>query len=96
MKLSRPFTVGPKYLLPFICVAIFISQLGMSVSTLPGLKLMQDIICKKQSGIPTDPLLPEAQCHGDAVQRELNLVVTGITVSHTIGSETPPHPLGAG
>ncbi|KAI7760230.1 hypothetical protein LZL87_007523 [Fusarium oxysporum] len=41
---SRPYTMPRDYLLPFLSVCLFVIQLGLSVSDLPSIKLMQDIV----------------------------------------------------
>lgn len=88
----RP-TIPVAYLLPFLCVTLFVTQLGLSLSDLPSLKLMQDIACKKHYGLVTEELLPEEKCRDAAVQRILNRVNIGISVSVTIGSMyLPPSP----
>ncbi|KAK8930303.1 Efflux pump ustT [Metarhizium anisopliae] len=89
----RP-TIPVAYLLPFLCVTLFVTQLGLSLSDLPSLKLMQDIACKKHYGLVTEELLPEEKCRDAAVQRILNRVNTGISVSVTIGSALVAFPLG--
>lgn len=78
-------TVGKKCLLPFLCLTLFIIQLGLSLSYLPTIKLIQDIICKQSLGITFDDILPEEQCRDDAVQTELNLISMGNLISVTIG-----------
>lgn len=83
---SHRYAVPPRLLLPFLCFSIFVIQLGLSLSALSSMKLMQDIICKYQRNLPyTNALLPEEDCQGEGVQRELNLVNTGLLVSATIG-----------
>lgn len=84
--LTHRYTLPTRHLLPFLSLTIFLVQIGLSLSALPSMKLMQDAICKTHLGLPiTDALLPEKECHGEDVQRELNLVDTGILVSATIG-----------
>ncbi|KID99924.1 Major facilitator superfamily domain, general substrate transporter, partial [Metarhizium majus ARSEF 297] len=89
----RP-TIPVAYLLPFLCVTLFVTQLGLSLSDLPSLKLMQDIACKKHYGLVTEELLPEEKCRDAAVQRILNRINIGISVSVTIGSALVAFPLG--
>lgn len=80
------YSIPTRYLLPFFFVTLFITQLGLSLSDLPSVKLMQDIACKKIHGILSDELLPEEECRDPEVQRVLNRVDMGISVSVTIGS----------
>lgn len=79
--------VGRRFLLPFLCLVLFVTQLGLSLSNLPSLRLMQDVICKKKLGIASYSLLPESDCHADAIQQQLNLVTTGSLISTTVGGE---------
>ena len=58
---SRPWTVRAKGVLPFLFVALLITQLGLSLGDLPALKLMQDIICKRYYHIDSSELLPEPE-----------------------------------
>ncbi|TWU76914.1 hypothetical protein ED733_006842 [Metarhizium rileyi] len=88
------YTVPVKYLLPFLFVTLFVTQLGLSLSDLPSVKLMQDIACKKYQGITAAELLPEEGCRDAAVQKILNRVNVGISVSITIGSAIVAFPLG--
>ncbi|KAG8419730.1 hypothetical protein J3458_004572 [Metarhizium acridum] len=89
----RP-TIPVARLLPFLCVTLFVTQLGLSLSDLPSVKLMQDIACKKHHGLVTEELLPEEKCRDAAVQRILNRINIGISVSVTIGSALVAFPLG--
>lgn len=85
LKFRRP-TVPTTWLLPLLVVNLFVINLGLSISDYPYMKLWQDIICKHHLGLSSDELLPELECHDRAVQRELNIVDVGSSVSSTIGS----------
>ncbi|KAF5978177.1 hypothetical protein FBULB1_6227 [Fusarium bulbicola] len=41
---SRPYTMSRDYLLPFLSACLFVIQLGLSISDLPSIKLMQDVV----------------------------------------------------
>ncbi|CAH0059176.1 unnamed protein product [Clonostachys solani] len=86
--------VGRRFLLPFLCLVLFVTQLGLSLSNLPSLRLMQDVICKKQLGIASYSLLPEGDCHADGIQQELNLATTGSLISTTVGGALVALPFG--
>ncbi|POR32673.1 Uncharacterized protein TPAR_07111 [Tolypocladium paradoxum] len=90
----RRCTVPHNLLLPFLCAALFAIQLGLSLSDLPSVRLMQDIVCKRFYGIGGDGLLPEEQCRGAGVQRELNRLGIGISVAVTVASALAAFPLG--
>ncbi|KAK7419914.1 hypothetical protein QQX98_003102 [Neonectria punicea] len=90
----RSVTVPRGYLLPFLAAALFVIQLGLSLSDLPSVMLMQDIVCKQHFNVTIDELLPEEKCRIEPVQQELNIVSMGILVSATIGSALVALPLG--
>lgn len=85
LEIRRP-TVPTTWLLPLLVVNLFVINLGLSISDYPSTKLWQDIICKHYLGLTSSELLPERECHDRAVQRELNIVDIGSSVSSTIGS----------
>ncbi|KAL6859686.1 major facilitator superfamily domain-containing protein [Trichoderma novae-zelandiae] len=93
LKLRRP-TVPTQWLLPLLVVNLFVINLGLSISDYPSMKLWQDIICKHHLGLTSGELLPERECHDRAVQRELNVVDIGSSVSATLGSALVALPLG--
>ncbi|KAH6610816.1 hypothetical protein Trco_000836 [Trichoderma cornu-damae] len=93
LQFRRP-TVPVQWLIPLLVVNLFIINLGLSISAYPSMKLWQDIICKHHLGLTFDKLLPEGECHGRAVQRELNIVDIGLSVSGTLGSALVSLPLG--
>ncbi|KAL6896091.1 major facilitator superfamily domain-containing protein [Trichoderma longibrachiatum] len=93
LEIRRP-TVPTTWLLPLLVVNLFVINLGLSISDYPSTKLWQDIICKHYLGLTSSELLPERECHDRAVQRELNIVDIGSSVSSTIGSALVALPLG--
>lgn len=82
----RRCTVPHSLLLPFLCATLFTIQLGLSLSDLPSVRLMQDIVCKRFRGVDGDGLLPEEQCRGEGVQKTLNTLSMGIAIAVTVGS----------
>lgn len=85
------FTLGKvpvAYLLPFLVAALFTIQLGVSLGDLPSLRLLQDIICKQHFGMTSNDLLIEERCRIEPVQKELNLVNIGMSVSSTIAGKS--------
>jgi hypothetical protein len=85
---SRPFTISRDYLLPFLSLCLFIIQLGLSISDLPSIKLMQDIICKDVHRVDNPAPLPEEDCRDEAVQHRLNFIIMGMQISATISGTT--------
>jgi hypothetical protein len=81
---SRPFTISRDYLLPFLSVCLFIIQLSLSISDLPSIKLMQDILCRNVHRVDNPAPLPEEDCRDEAVQHRLNLIIMGMQISATI------------
>lgn len=94
LKFRRP-AVPIQWLLPLLVVNLFIISLGLSISDYPSTKLLQDAICKRHLGLTFDELLPESQCHGRAVQRELNIIEIGGSISGTLAGNflCPASPL---
>ena len=91
----RRFSAGRLPLLLFLCCALFVVQLGLALPELPSTKLMQDIICKRVMHLGgVRGLLPEDECHGEDVQRELNMVGVGVSISLTVAGK--PHFPGIG
>ncbi|PTB47022.1 hypothetical protein M441DRAFT_85955 [Trichoderma asperellum CBS 433.97] len=93
LKFRRP-AVPIQWLLPLLVVNLFIISLGLSISDYPSTKLLQDAICKRHLGLTFDELLPESQCHGRAVQRELNIIEIGGAISGTLAGALVSLPLG--
>ncbi|KAL7942453.1 major facilitator superfamily domain-containing protein [Trichoderma barbatum] len=93
LRFRRP-TVPVKWLIPLLVVNLFVINLGLATSSYPTVKLWQDIICKHHFGLTFDQLLPESECHDRIIQRELNIVDIGLSVSGTLGSALVSLPLG--
>ncbi|UKZ77907.1 hypothetical protein TrVFT333_005636 [Trichoderma virens FT-333] len=93
LKFRRP-AVPVQWLIPLLVVNLFVINLGLSISSYPSTKLWQDIICKHHLSLSSDELLPESECHDRVVQRELNIVDIGQSVSVTLGSALVALPLG--
>lgn len=87
---SRPFTISRDHLLPFLSFCLLIIQLGLSISDLPAIKLIQDIICKDVHRVDNPAPLPEEDCRDEAVQHRLNYIIIGMQISATI-SGTKSH-----
>jgi MFS transporter, PCFT/HCP family, solute carrier family 46 (folate transporter), member 1 len=85
--LSFPSKVPARHLLPFLAVALFFVQLGLALSDLPSIKLMQDIICRHHYGVTSDEELIEEMRHVEAVQQELNTISIGILISVIVASK---------
>lgn len=84
---SRPFTISRDYMLPFLSLCLLIIQLGLSISDLPSIKLIQDIICKDGHRVDNPALLPEEDCRDEAVQHRLNYIIMGMQISATISGK---------
>lgn len=88
---SRPYAMPRDYLLPFLSACLFVIQLGLSVSDLPSIKLMQDIVCEHVHRIDSPELLPEEKCRDEPVQQRLNFIMMGMQISATISGMFPSH-----
>ncbi|KAG5656289.1 hypothetical protein KAF25_004565 [Fusarium avenaceum] len=91
---SRPFTISRDYLLPFLSLCLLIIQLGLSISDLPSIRLIQDIICKDVHRVDNSAPLPEEDCRDEAVQHRLNYIIMGMQISATISATLVTLPLG--
>ncbi|CZS78659.1 unnamed protein product [Fusarium graminearum] len=91
---SRPFTVPRAVLLPFLSICLFTIQLGLSISDLPSIKLMQDIVCRQVHQVDTPELLHEESCRDEPVQYRLNFITTGMQIAVTISAALVAFPLG--
>ncbi|KAG4264424.1 hypothetical protein FPRO03_08679 [Fusarium proliferatum] len=91
---SRPYAMPRDYLLPFLSASLFVIQLGLSVSDLPSIKLMQDIVCEHVHRVDSPELLPEEKCRDEPVQQRLNFIMMRRQISATISATLVAFPLG--
>lgn len=83
MGLYRPVAAF-KHLLPLLCTGLFLVQFAYTLSDVPSIKPLQDIICKNQYNfVQSDVLMPESACSGEAVQRRLTIISVGMAVAAT-------------
>lgn len=71
---------SPLYIVAWLAVIVFLVQLGASLSDVPSTRLLEDIICHKYHHNTSSALMSETQCAMDAVQGELNVVLTGALI----------------
>ncbi|KFA46322.1 hypothetical protein S40293_07001 [Stachybotrys chartarum IBT 40293] len=84
-----------KHVLPLLCTGLFLVQFAYTLSDVPSIKLLQDIICKDQySFVQSDVLMPESTCSGEAVQRRLNMISVGMAVAATTAGALASIPFG--
>ncbi|RGP79133.1 major facilitator superfamily general substrate [Fusarium longipes] len=91
---SHQFTIPLSYLLPFLSICLFTIQLGLVISDLPSIKLMQNIVCKHVHQIDSPTLLPEESCRDEPVQFRLNFIITGMQIAGTVAASVVALPLG--
>lgn len=60
-----------------LALLVFITQFGASLSDVPSVRLLQEIICRKSYGLAPDSLVAEEKCRVDSVQSQLNVLSTG-------------------
>lgn len=68
---------SPQFVVAVLAVLVFITQFGVSLSDVPSVRLLQEIICRKHYGLAPDSPVEEGKCHIDEVQGQLNVIYTG-------------------
>ncbi|KUI61057.1 hypothetical protein VP1G_08216 [Cytospora mali] len=73
----EPKPESPLYIVICLAILVFIVQLGASLSDVPSVQILEDIICYKfYEGIPTAKYIKE-NCLVGPVQSELNIISMG-------------------
>lgn len=63
-----------------LAVLVFVTQFGASLSDVPSVRLLQEIICRKKYGLAPDSSVEEDKCHTDGIQGQLNVITTGALI----------------
>ncbi|KAK2615413.1 hypothetical protein N8I77_002169 [Diaporthe amygdali] len=66
-----------RFVVAVLALLVFITQFGASLSDVPSVRLLQEIICRKSYGLAPDSLVAEEKCRVDSVQSQLNVLSTG-------------------
>jgi len=69
-----------RFIVAVLGVLVFITQFGASLSDVPSIRLLQEIICRKDLGLAPDGLIEEEKCRTDWIQGQLNVISTGALV----------------
>lgn len=77
-RLSKIYS--PLYIVVLLALAVFIIQLGASLSDVPSTRLLEGLICNKYYGRSDGGILPEDQCTVSSVQAELNVITMGALI----------------
>lgn len=72
---------SPRFIVAVLAVLVFITQFGASLSDVPSVRLLQEIICRKHYGLAPDSSVDEEKCRTDWIQGQLNVLSTGALVS---------------
>lgn len=71
---------SPRFIVAVLGILVFITQFGASLSDVPSVRLLQEIICRKGLGLAKDSPVEEGKCHTDWAQGQLNVISTGALV----------------
>lgn len=78
-RLQRPAKTrrSPRFIVAALGFLVFIAQFGASLSDVPTVRLLQEIICRRELGLAPDSPVQEGKCRTDLVQGQLNVISTG-------------------
>lgn len=68
---------SPRFIVAALAVIVFITQFGASLSDVPSVRLLQEIICRRHYGLAPDSSVEEEKCRTDWIQGQLNVLSTG-------------------
>lgn len=71
---------SPQLIVAVLGLLVFITQFGASLSDIPSVRLLQEIICRRDLGLAHESPVEEEKCHTDRVQGQLNVISTGALV----------------
>lgn len=71
---------SPRFVVAVLAVLVFITQFGASLSDVPSVRLLQEIICRKEHGLAPDSSVEENQCRTNEIQGQLNVITTGALI----------------
>ncbi|KAG6358864.1 hypothetical protein INS49_012383 [Diaporthe citri] len=71
---------SPRFIVAALAVLVFITQFGASLSDVPSVRLLQEIICRRHYGLAPDSSVEEGNCRTDGIQSQLNVITTGALV----------------
>lgn len=71
---------SPRFVVTVLAVLVFVVQFGASLSDVPSVRLLQEIICRKHYGLAPDSPVEEGKCRTDGIQGQLNVIYTGALI----------------
>ncbi|KAI7777194.1 hypothetical protein LA080_003926 [Diaporthe eres] len=71
---------SPRFIVAALAILVFITQFGASLSDVPSVRLLQEIICRRNYGLAPDSSVEEEKCRTDGIQSQLNVISTGALV----------------
>lgn len=71
---------SPRFVVAVLAIIVFITQFGASLSDVPSVRLLQEIICRKHYGLAPDSPVEEGKCRTDGIQGQLNVIYTGALI----------------
>lgn len=71
---------SPRFVVAVLAVLVFIVQFGASLSDVPSVRLLQEIICRNYYGLAPDSPVEEGKCRTDGIQGQLNVIYTGALI----------------
>lgn len=78
---------SPLYIATCLASLIFVAQLGASLTDVPSIQLLEDIICRQVYPVSSATMLSDIQCRGANVQAELNIIAMGSLILRFLSGE---------
>lgn len=78
---------SPLCIIILLALVAFLVQLGVSISDVPSIRLLEGLICNEYYGDSSGRLMPETHCNGDAVQAKLNVITMGALILEYLPGE---------
>lgn len=93
-KRQQPATKrrSPRYIVAVLAVLVFITQFGASLSDVPSVRLLQEVICRKDYDLSPDSPIQEEKCRTDGIQGRLNIISTGALIFGYLPGKRSSHP----
>ncbi|POS80555.1 hypothetical protein DHEL01_v201056 [Diaporthe helianthi] len=68
---------SPRFIAAVLGILVFIAQFGASLSDVPSVRLLQEIICRRELGLAPNSPVEDGKCRTDVVQGQLNVISMG-------------------
>lgn len=81
---------SPQFVVVVLAILVFITQFGASLSDVPSVRLLQEVLCRRHYGLSPDSTVVEGKCRIDSVQGELNVISTGALIFGCLPGEQYP------